>query len=114
MIISEKKIPTDSTWAEFWKVWFMPPPAPRSPGGRLFITAARLGEANMPIEMPLMNRIAANTGIGEVDRQQHQQPEADRRGDHPAGRERPRARSGPTGSPEVGPAISIPTVSGSM
>ena len=62
MIISVKKIPIDSTWAEFWKVWFMPPPAPRSPAGRLFITAARLGEANMPIETPLRNRIAANTG----------------------------------------------------
>ena len=40
----------------------MPPPAPRSPAGRLFITAARLGEANMPMEMPLSSRIAANTG----------------------------------------------------
>ena len=57
-IISVKKIPIESTWAEFWKVWFMPPPAPRSPGGRLFITAARLGEANMPIEMPFRSRIA--------------------------------------------------------
>ena len=61
-IINEKKIPTDSTCAEFWKVWFMPPPAPRSPGGRLFITAARLGDANSPIEIPFMNSIAANTG----------------------------------------------------
>jgi len=61
-IISVKKIPTDSTWAEFWKVWFIPPPAPRSPGGRLFITAARLGEANIPIEIPLKARIAAKTG----------------------------------------------------
>ena len=61
-IISEKKIPTDSTCAEFWKVWFMPPPAPRSPGGRLFITAARLGEANRPIETPFMNSTSANTG----------------------------------------------------
>ena len=40
----------------------MPPPAPRSPGGRLFITAARLGEANIPIEIPFRNRIAAKTG----------------------------------------------------
>ena len=59
---SVKKIPIEITWAEFWKVWFMPPPAPRSPGGRLFITAARLGEANMPIEAPESSRIAANTG----------------------------------------------------
>ena len=51
-IISVKKIPIEITWAEFWKVWFIPPPAPRSPGGRLFITAARLGEANMPHRHP--------------------------------------------------------------
>ncbi len=61
-IISVKKMPTDSTWAEFWNVWFIPPPAPRSPGGRLFITPARLGEANIPIDTPFRNRIAANTG----------------------------------------------------
>src|ERR1700759_2702381 len=61
-IKSEKKMPIEITWAEFWKVWFMPPPAPRSPGGRLFITAARLGEANIPIEIPLKARIAAKTG----------------------------------------------------
>jgi hypothetical protein len=45
MISRVKKISTESTWAEFWKVWFMPPPAPRSAAGRLFITAARLDEA---------------------------------------------------------------------
>ncbi len=57
-----KKIPIESTWAEFWKVWFIPPPAPRSPGGRLFITAARLGEANIPIEMPTSASTSANSG----------------------------------------------------
>ena len=62
MISRVKKIPIEITWAEFWKVWFMPPPAPRSSGGRLFITAARLGEANIPIEIPLKARIAAKTG----------------------------------------------------
>ena len=62
MIISVKKIPIDSTWAEFWNVWFMPPPAPRSDGGRLFMTAARLGEANIPIDTPLRNSTAANSG----------------------------------------------------
>ena len=61
-IMSVKKIPIESTWAEFWKVWFMPPPAPRSAAGRLFITPARLGEANMPIEIPVSSRISANTG----------------------------------------------------
>ena len=62
MIMSVKKIPIDSTWAEFWKVWFMAPPAPRSPLGRLFITAARLGEANMPIDAPMSSRMAPKTG----------------------------------------------------
>ena len=66
MIISVKKIPIDSTWAEFWKVWFIPPPAPRSLGGRLFITPARLGEANIPMETPLRNRHAANSGYGKL------------------------------------------------
>ena len=61
-IISEKKIPTDSTWAEFWNVWFMPPPAPRSPGGRLFMIAARFGEANIPIAIPFISSTSANTG----------------------------------------------------
>ena len=58
--MSVKKMPIESTCAEFWKVWFMPPPAPRSPAGRLFITAARLGEANSPIPKPLKNSAAAN------------------------------------------------------
>ena len=40
----------------------MPPPAPRSPGGRLFITAARLGDANSPIEIPFISSTSANTG----------------------------------------------------
>ena len=61
-IMSVKKIPIESTWAEFWKVWFMPPPAPRSPAGRLFITPARLGEAKRPIEIPFNASTAANTG----------------------------------------------------
>ena len=62
MIMSVKKIPIDSTWAEFWKVWFIAPPAPRSPFGRLFITAARLGEANRPIAAPISSRMAPKTG----------------------------------------------------
>jgi len=60
-----KKIPIERTWAEFWKVWFIPPPAPRSPGGRLFITAARLGDANIPIEIPLSASTRANSGSGK-------------------------------------------------
>ena len=55
-IISVKKIPIESTCAEFWNVWFIPPPAPRCCAGRLFITPARFGEAKAPIE-----------ALGEVD-----------------------------------------------
>ena len=61
-IISVKKMPTDSTWAEFWNVWFIAPPTPRCSGGRLDITAARFGEANNPIDTPMSSRIAPNTG----------------------------------------------------
>lgn len=39
-----KKIPMESTFAEFWKVVFMPDPAPRCSGGRLLMTPARFGE----------------------------------------------------------------------
>ena len=40
-IMSVKKIPIESTWAEFWNVVVIPDPAPRWSAGRLFITAAR-------------------------------------------------------------------------
>lgn len=52
MIIGVEKMPIDKTCAEFWKVWFIAPPALRSPVGRLFITPARFGDANAPIESP--------------------------------------------------------------
>ena len=58
--MSVKKIPIDRTCAEFWKVEFIPPPAPRSRAGRLFMMAARLGAAKAPIESPLNSRMAAN------------------------------------------------------
>jgi len=44
------------------QVWVMPPPGRRSDGGRLFITAARVGEANIPNEMPVSSSTSANTG----------------------------------------------------
>ena len=92
-IISVKKIPIDRTCAEFWKVWFMPPPAPRCCGGRLFITAARFGEANRPIETPFRNRIAANSGNGKSVGSRLEQHEAERRAEHPAGGEQPGAEA---------------------
>jgi hypothetical protein len=42
-MIRVKKIPIDSTVAEFWKVAVIPDPAPRLSGGRLFMIAARFG-----------------------------------------------------------------------
>ena len=60
-IIREKKIPIDSTWAEFWKVVFMPDPAPRCSGGRLFITPARLGDPKADMNTPVRKRITPNT-----------------------------------------------------
>ena len=40
----------------------MPEPTPRRHGGRLFITAARLGEMNRPMPIPLSASSSANTG----------------------------------------------------
>ena len=62
MIISVKKIPIESTWAEFWNVWFMPAPAPRWRAGRLFITPARFGAAKAPIDRPMRKMTPANSG----------------------------------------------------
>ena len=55
-----KKMPIDRTWAEFWKVEFIPEPAPRCWGGRLFMTPARLGLAKAPMARPFNNNNRAN------------------------------------------------------
>ncbi len=52
-IISEKKIPIESTWAEFWKVVIIPDPAPRCSAGRLFMTPAWFGDMNKPLLRPM-------------------------------------------------------------
>ena len=57
----EKKMPMESTWAEFMKVPFMPAPAPRASGGRLFITAVWLGVKNIPADTEKAKRMAANS-----------------------------------------------------
>ena len=62
MIISEKKIPIDSTIAEFMKVAAMPPPAPRWLTGSEFMIDARFGEKKIPIPSPLSTITSANTG----------------------------------------------------
>ena len=90
-IMSVKKIPIESTWAEFWKVVVIPEPAPRCSGGRLFITAARLGDMNKPLLRPIMRSNGANDPVVEVDREQLEQDEAERGEQHAAGGERPGA-----------------------
>ncbi len=59
-MIRLKKMPMDSTMAEFWKVALIPAPTPRCAAGRLFMMPARLGEANRPMPTPLRNRMTAN------------------------------------------------------
>jgi len=59
-MISEKKMPIESTMDEFWKVALMPAPTPRRSGGRLFMMPARFGEANRPMPMPLSSSTPAN------------------------------------------------------
>ena len=61
MIMRVKKMPMESTWAEFWKVEFMPPPTPRCWGGRLFMTPARLGAAKAPMASPFKSSRTAKT-----------------------------------------------------
>jgi len=51
-----KKMPIDSTNAEFWKVAIMPPAAPRLSGGTEFIISAQFGETNRPEPKPLTRR----------------------------------------------------------
>ena len=59
-MIRVKKMPMDSTMAEFWKVVAIPAPAPRSFGGRLFMIPAWLGEAKSPMESPYNPNMSAN------------------------------------------------------
>ena len=54
-------MPMERTWAEFWKVVFMPDPAPRCWGGRLFMTPARFGEPNEAMVSPVKNSKRAKT-----------------------------------------------------
>ena len=53
-IISEKKMPMDSTNPEFWNVASMPDAAPRCLAGTLFMMAAALGAENSPMPTPAM------------------------------------------------------------
>ena len=59
--ISEKKMPMDSTDAEFMKVAIMPPAAPRWLAGTEFMISARFGAANRPVPKPLSATMSANS-----------------------------------------------------
>ncbi len=61
-IISEKKIPMDSTKPELVNVAIMPEAAPRCLAGTLFITAAALGAENRPMPAPEMKIRMAKAG----------------------------------------------------
>ena len=58
-MIRLKKMPIDSTMAEFMNVPAMPAPAPRWSGGRLFMIPVWLGAANSPMARPLRKISAA-------------------------------------------------------
>ena len=57
-MIRLKKMPIDSTMAEFWNVADMPAPTPRRSAGSEFMMPARFGEANRPMPTPLSSRMA--------------------------------------------------------
>ena len=61
MMINVKKIPIESTCAEFWKVVFIPDPAPRSVAGRLFMTPVRLDTPNVDMQAPVTNSSTAKS-----------------------------------------------------
>ena len=70
-IISVKKIADrEHLGASSGRSSSCPPPAPRCSGGRLFITAARLGEANRPMPDAVQQQDQRERRVGEVDRQQ--------------------------------------------
>ncbi len=89
-----KKIPIESTWAEFWKVWFIPPPAPRSAGRQAVHHRRAVGRGEHPHR--------------DADQREHRARTAGRRSrsaagtaatklsagaEHPAGREPARAEA---------------------
>jgi hypothetical protein len=59
--IRVKKMPIDSTNAEFWKVAIMPPAAPRLSAGTEFIISAQFGEKNRPEPNPFRAITSANS-----------------------------------------------------
>jgi hypothetical protein len=61
LTMSEKKIPIDSTDAEFMNVAIMPPAAPRASAGTAFIISALFGDTNRPEPKPFSAMSSANS-----------------------------------------------------
>ena len=102
-IISEKKMPMDSTNPEFIDVARIPEAAPRSSAGTAVHHGGGVGGREHPHPQPVDQDENGERGIGEVDRKHQQEDEGDRGGDHPQGgepllavavRQPPRDRSG--------------------
>src|ERR1700678_1224630 len=112
-IIRLKKMPIESDMPEFWKVDRMPDAEPRWLAGTALMIAAVLGEANRPDPTPLPKMSSANiqywkfTGSSISPVKQHAATSspavANRRCPYRSER-----------TPEIGPAIRKPAVSGSM
>ncbi len=83
-----KKIPIDSTWAEFWKVEFIPPPTPRSAGRQAVHDGGAVGGGEGAHGQAVEQKYQRELPVGEVDREQQHQEEGDGGAEHPAGGER--------------------------
>ena len=119
-IIRVKKIPMESTWAEFWKVVFMPEPAPRCCGGQAVHHPGPVRRAEGGHGQPGEEEQDGEDPVGEVDRQELEQAEADGGAEHAAGgegagaeavRQDARERTGDQ-EPEVSGSMAMPAHSG--
>ncbi len=112
-MMSEKKMPMESTIEEFWKVVSIPAPTPRRSGGRLFMTPARLGEEKTPMPSPMRRRRSPNARYEKSTGSSSSRPKLsahttippDANGRAPKRSER---------KPAAGPAMRNPAVKGSM
>ena len=95
--------------AEFWKVAAMPAPAPRWSARQAVHDAGLVGRDEEAHRQARSGDQQREQQIGEVDGQELEQQEAERRRPHPAGRERARAEAVGETARRTGPAIRNPT-----
>ena len=76
--MSEKKIPIDSTWAEFWNVVIMPEPGPAVLGGQAVHHRGPVGRHEQAVAQPHEQEQGGEHPVAEVDRQQLEQEEGER------------------------------------